>query len=187
MIGHLSGTLGEIDGNELLVSVGGVGYLVAVSDVTQYQVGHEISLYVYTNVKEDEISLFGFASVSDKKIFKLLISVSGIGAKSALAILSHGNSAQIRQAIVKADVAFFQAISGIGKKTAQRIIIDLKSKVGSVAEIDLSEPVPGTNDVYDALVGMGFSPQKVHQVIKEIESTLPEQEQIKTAIKQLSA
>ena len=186
MIGYLSGTVLEKEGASILVDVNGVGYLVYVSDVGIYTSGNDVKLYIYTHVKEDDISLFGFDSLAQKRVFQMLISVSGIGSKTGLAILGHGSSTQIRQAVIQGNVDFFQSVSGIGKKTAQRVIIDLKSKVGSVAELDLSEPEIGSDDVFDALVTMGFDPKRTHKTLKEIDRTVSEQDQIKSAIKLLS-
>lgn len=186
MIGYLSGKVIEIDSGNILVDVQGVGYLVFVADSGKFQTDSEIKLYIHTNVKEDDISLFGFESKAQKSIFKMLLGVSGIGAKTSLAILSCGSASQIQSAIIKADVDFFKNVPGIGKKTAQRVIIDLKTKVGGVTDLDLSEPEFGSDDVFDALVGMGFDPKRVQNVLKEMDATLSEQEKIKLAIKKLS-
>jgi Holliday junction DNA helicase RuvA len=186
MIGHLSGKVLEIDSGNILVDVNGVGYLVFVADAGKFKTDNEVQLYIHTNVKEDDISLFGFESKAQKSIFKMLLGVSGIGAKTSLAILSHGSTSQIQNAIIKADVDFFKNVPGIGKKTAQRVIIDLKTKVGGVTDLDLSEPDIETDDVYAALVGMGFDPKRVQSVLKEVDTSLSEQEKIKLAIKKLS-
>ena len=186
MIGYLSGKVLEVDANDVLIDVQGVGYLVKTVGSSQYAVDSSISLYIHTYVKEDQLSLFGFESKKALKFFQLLISVSGVGPKSAMGILSHGSADQIQQAVVQADVSFFTKVSGIGKKNGQRIIVDLKSKLGSVAELDLSEPVLGNDDVYDALVGMGFDPKKVEKTLQAYPEDMSEDIRLKTAIKELS-
>jgi Holliday junction DNA helicase RuvA len=190
MIGYLSGNLLEIDGSDILIDVNGVGYRVRVVNVeatrNKLQETREISLYIHTYVKEDQLSLFGFETKKALKFFQLLINVSGVGPKSAMGILAHGTPDQVQQAVVQADVSFFTKVSGIGKKNGQRIIVDLKSKLGSVADLDLSEPEIGTDDVFDALVQMGFESKKVQQTLASIDRNLGESEQIKLAIRSLT-
>lgn len=190
MIGYLSGKLLETDGNDVLIDVGGVGYRVRVTNGQdsrfKIQDSGIISLYVHTYVKEDQLALFGFKTKKQLKFFELLISVSGVGPKTAMGVLAHGSADQIQQAVAQADVSFFTKVSGIGKKGAQRIIVDLKSKLGSVAELDLSEPETGVDDVFDGLVAMGFAPQQVQKVLKGLDPNLTEQQKLKQAIRQLS-
>jgi Holliday junction DNA helicase RuvA len=190
MIGYLSGKLFEVDGNDVIIDVGGVGYRVRIIDNqatrNKLQATSLVQMYIHTYVKEDQLALYGFESKKALKFFQLLISVSGVGPKSAMGILAHGTPDQIQQAVAQADVSFFTKVSGIGKKNGQRIIVDLKSKLGSVAELDLSEPEAGTDDVFDALVGMGFDPKRVQKALQEIDPSLSEPERIKKAIKQLS-
>lgn len=191
MIGFLSGKIFEVDGNEIIVDVQGVGYRVRVIDNQDsrfsIQDSRDVSLYTHTYVRESEISLYGFDSKKQLKFFELLIGVSGVGPKMAMNILRQGTPEQIQQAVVQADVSFFTKVSGIGKKNGQRIIVDLKSKLGSVAELDLSEPESGSDDVFDALVSMGFDPKRVQKELQSIDASLGEQERIKQAIKSLSS
>lgn len=183
MIGYIKGEIFDTDGSDVIILVGQIGYRVRVVAI---EATSQISLYIHTHVREDEISLYGFEDKNQLKLFELLIGVSGVGPKMAMNILAKGSAGQIRQAVATADVSFFTAVSGIGKKNGQRIIVDLKSKMGSVAELDLSEPETGTDEVFDALVAMGFDSKRVHRSLQEIDASLTEQARIKQAIRKLS-
>lgn len=149
-------------------------------------VGDKINLPVYTHVREDQITLFGFSSKAELDLFKQLLTVSGVGPKSALTIIGSGTAPEIKSAVSNADVDFFQSISGIGKKTAQRIIIDLKSKIGETKELDLSSTdIKHRKDLLSALKTMGITADEVKDVIKNIDANLPIQEQIRLALKRI--
>lgn len=185
MIGYLKGELLEMDGNEALIGVGGVGYRVRVVEGNKsVVVGGETVLYVHTHVREDELSLFGFEEKKDLRMFELLIGVSGVGPKMAMNILRRGRAEQVQKAVAVADVGFFTSVSGIGKKNAQRIIVDLKSKLGDLADLDLAGE-EGSDEVAEALAQMGFVRQEVAKVLRELESGLSDEERIKAAIKKL--
>lgn len=190
MIGYITGEIFDTDGADVIILVGQIGYRVRIVDAQatrdKLQATSQINLYIHTHVREDEISLYGFEHKSQLKLFELLIGVSGVGPKMAMNILAKGSAEQIRQAVARADVSFFTAVSGIGKKNGQRIIVDLKSKLGSISELDLSEPEAGSDEVFDALVGMGFDGKKAQKILQEIDASLPEQDRIKQAIRKLS-
>ena len=189
MIGFLSGKLLEADLNTIIIDVSGVGYLVHPSASVlgkNLTVGDKIDLPVYTHVREDQITLFGFSSKAELDLFKQLLTVSGVGPKSALAITGSGTVFEIKSAISNADVDFFQSISGIGKKTAHRIIIDLKSKIGETKELDLSSvDAKQRKDLLNALKTMGITADEAKDVIKNIDADLPIQEQIRLALKRI--
>lgn len=187
MIGYLSGEIKSKTPDGLIVNVSGVGYLVYVP-VFVWQNAEEnqgLELMIYTHVKEDEISLYGFNKLSDKRIFESLISVSGIGPRLALAILSHAQTAgQVVEAISQADVDFFKAVKGVGKKSAQRIIVDLKSKVGGIKDLEFEAEVD--QDLKGALENLGFSSQEIKKAVKGIDDDLDLQERIKLALKNVN-
>lgn len=189
VIGFLSGKLLEADLNTIIVDVSGVGYLVhpSASVFGKHLIpGEKIELPVYTHVREDQITLFGFSSGAELDLFKQLLTVSGVGPKSGLAIVGSGTPADIKSAISNADVDFFRSIPGIGKKTAQRIIIDLKSKIGEAKELNLSSvEIKQRKDLLSALKTMGITADEAKDVIKNIDADLPIQEQIKLALKRL--
>lgn len=188
MIGFLSGTISDISAGELILDINGVGYLVKVPRGYEQKVtlDSQAKFFIHTFVKEDDISLYGFESRSQLLVFKLLISVSGVGPKMAMNIMGKGNAEAIQKAVAEADVSFFTSISGIGKKNGQRIIVDLKSKLGSLQELDLGTG-ESIDDLQEALVQMGFDKERVRLVLKAIDKDLPEQKRIKLALQQLSA
>ncbi len=186
MIGYLRGKVIDSLGGSVLVDVGGVGYRVAIgsSKAQKLKSSEEVELYVHTHVREDQISLYGFESKKALGLFELLISVSGVGPKVGMAVIGHGSAEKILEAISKADVGFFTGVSGIGKKGAQKIIIELKNKVGGVEELDLE--ADGGDDLVEALVGMGFDRGKVVEVLRGMEDGLSEDRRLKLAIRELS-
>ncbi len=184
MIGLLSGKIKSKETESLIIDVGGVGYQVFTPPFVwqKCKVGQEKSLFVHTHVREDDISLFGFATMPEKKMFVDLISVSGIGPKLALSILSHSRgTARIIEAIQKADVEFFKAIKGVGKKSAQRLIVDLKPKVGDLEDLDFE--TEEDQDLVEALEGLGFSKKEIKKSAKGVKKDLPLEEKIRLALK----
>ena len=138
MIAHVFGTVAEKFNDSIVVDTGGVGYeiYVAASDFERFSVGGEVKIYTYHHVREQAEELFGFSSLAAKKLFQLLITVQGVGPKAALAILSLGEAEIVRNAIANADHAFIQKAAGVGKKTAERMVVDLSDKVGVSAAYD---------------------------------------------------
>ncbi len=190
MIASLSGIVALRDDPYVIVDVGGVGYKVLLSyDVLSKldAVTGKITLFTYTHVKEDVLALYGFLTLSDLKLFESLISVSGIGPKTALSIFSFGTGEQIAKAIVASDVGFFTSVPRLGKKNAQKIIIELKNKLGSIGDLDLSEKDQKEHeDVIAALKSFGFSTKEAVLAVKEIkQKDLSTQEKIRLALKYL--
>jgi Holliday junction DNA helicase RuvA len=185
MIGSLSGKLEAIDRQRLLVNTGNVGYwvLVAPQEITRYTQGQTLSLYIHTHVREDALQLYGFATLAELRLFEQLLTVSGVGPKLALNVFAAGNANAISQAVTRGDVEFFTSVSGIGKKNAQRLIIDLKGKVGAAGDsLDLSD---SDDELVNALVGFGFSKAEIAAAIKQLDTGLPVEEQLKLALKSL--
>ncbi len=178
MISYVKGILTESDVDSVVIEAGGIGYSLAVSRFTLRALpveGAEVKLYSYLHVREDAIALFGFATKEELELFKLLITVSGVGPKVALAILSSLSPADLRLAIVSEDVKAIKAVSGVGPKTAQRVIIELKDRIGDVERSGtggLSENEPLANlkqDVIEAMTGFGYSASAVHKVLESME------------------
>lgn len=189
MIGHLSGKIRSVNEYGVVVDVCGVGYIVHPSLQvlsSGAKIGDQLDVFIHTYVREDQITLYGFKSPEELELFTLLLQVSGIGPKSALSIIGNGSVHDIKQSISKADVDFFQQIKGIGKKTAQRIIVDLRGKIGELEELDLSEiGAQSQRDVMTALRSMGISSQEAREAIRKLDPSLSLEERLRMALKQL--
>lgn len=191
MIGFLKGKIEYINGSNLYINVGGVGYKVLVSNIAMSSFSAnngEVTVYTYTYVREDALELFGFLKREDIKIFEYLISVSGIGPKTAMNIFSSGTTEQIIHAIQSSDVNFFVGVPRLGKKNAQKIIIELRNKITKDDSLSLSDIDSSSRDeVISALKSIGFSTKEIHEAVKNIKSTDEStEEKIKSALKYLS-
>jgi Holliday junction DNA helicase RuvA len=184
MIARLRGTAAARVGERLVVDVGGVGYALAVTPTAQRlaERGGEVTLETYLHVREDALQLYGFADAAERELFEHLLAVSGVGPKVALAIVSGSRPADLRRAIALEDTARFEAIPGIGKKTAQRVVLELKEKLGSVAPAP--EPEPGRLGARDALVELGYSIVEAERALAEVDETLPVEEQVRRALRE---
>ena len=190
MIGHLRGKIEEKFGNFLTLDVNGVGYEVAVtaSDFENTQLGEEKKFYTYHAIRENAEDLYGFTSLAAKKIFELLIGVQGVGPKAAMAILSLAEAEEVRNAIANADAAFVAKASGVGKKTAERVIVDLRDKVGipsryGATETAATEVSAEADEAVDALIALGFSLKEATQALEKVDKTLTVAERVKLALK----
>ncbi|AKA35545.1 Holliday junction branch migration protein RuvA [Flagellimonas lutaonensis] len=193
MITHLRGKLVEKNPTYVIIECNGVGYFLNISLNTFSCIKDEenIKLYTHLQIKEDAHTLFGFATRTEREIFRLLISVSGIGSSIARTMLSSLNPEQIRDAIANEDVATIQAIKGIGAKTAQRVIVDLKDKILKV--YDIGEVSPSSNnttkeEALSALEVLGFARRQSEKIIDKVlaqDSSLSVENIIKQALKNL--
>ncbi len=186
MIGSIRGKLIKRLDSSLLVEVTGVGYLIQVPSNVFEKVKIEEELYLLTHhyVREDAQTLYGFLEEPQLKLFELLLGVSGIGPKMALSIVSAHAVEEIMAAVSNARTDLFQSVSGIGKKNAQRIIVDLQSKIGILEELDFVGDL-ATQEVVDALVSLGYQAKDIRSVLKHIDKSLTEEEQLKKALKEL--
>ncbi|GIW62138.1 MAG: Holliday junction branch migration protein RuvA [Patescibacteria group bacterium] len=189
MIGMLQGVITLKDSPIMVIDVHGVGYNVFVSHAlfAAHQVGETVKLYTHTYIRDDALELYGFSSPEDLKLFQMLINVSGVGCKSALGIFSIGQRGDIVNAIIKGDVGFFTAVPRLGKKNAQKIIIELKNKLGGVDDLDLSDEV--TNEQQEAIAALknfGFTHHEAQNAIRKITGDgLTTEEIIRLALKEL--
>jgi Holliday junction DNA helicase RuvA len=179
MITHIQGKLVEKNPTDVVIDCNGVGYLLNISLHTFSQIPNQenIKLFAHLQVKEDSHTLFGFSSLAEREIFRLLISVSGIGASTARTMLSSLTPKQVREGIAVGDVALIQSIKGIGAKTAQRVILDLKDKILKVYDIDeLSTQKSNTNkdEALSALEVLGFNKKQSERVIDKIITNQPD-------------
>lgn len=187
MIGLLQGKVFGKEKNGIILLVGGVGYRVFVSPILLAEVRLEalITLFTYTNVRDDAIELYGFADRDTLALFQQLLTVSGVGPKTALAVLSIATTKDIRNAIGQEDPTLLMKVSGIGRKTAERIIVELKGKVENTGEGEAL--VGGDSEVIDALVGLGYKVNDVRDALKKIGTkTTGTNERIRAGLKMLS-
>ncbi len=186
MIVFLDGSVDHVTSDSVYVNVSGVGYqvFVPISVLSQIQKGVMQRFYTYQHVREDDLRLFGFMNVQDLEIFKLLISVNGVGPKAGIGILSAYSSDDIISAIQRDDERLFASVSGVGKKGAAKIVIDLKNKVNGMSVMlvngqDMSMDVSASDDLVNALMVLGYSEKEVYPYIKQIDKEAPIQKQIK--------
>lgn len=193
MITHLEGKLVEKNPTDVVIDCNGVGYFINISLHTFSQIpdNENLKLYTYLQVREDSQSLYGFSSKTEREIFKLLISVSGIGANIARTMLSSLTPQQVKEGIAVGDVALIQSVKGIGAKTAQRVIIDLKDKVLKVYGIDELSVLPSNthkDEALSALDVLGFNKKQSEKVVDKILQAHPDalvEQIIKDALKNL--
>lgn len=183
MIGFLSGLVKSLRGQQALIQVGGVGYLVSVPVSHTLVTGQNVDLYIHTHVREDALALYGFKDAASLDLFEKLISVSGVGPKSALAIVAVGSAEVIKKAIISTNLNFFTAVPGIGKKSAQKIIIDLKPKLTHL-DADLTN-LDGNGHLNQALTQLGFTKTEIVSVLPQVDPEEELQNQIKQALKLL--
>ena len=180
MIARLRGRPVARTADGLVLDVNGVGYLVQATPSAAANGGDEITVETYLHVREDALQLYGFADVTERDLFVQLLGVNGVGPKVALAIVSGSRPGELRKAIVREDVARFQAIPGIGKKTAERIVLELKEKI----VVDVAEAAPGGDlTARDALVELGYSLVDAERALAEVDDSLPVEEQVRHALR----
>lgn len=191
MIALLSGVVAEKTLDMVILDVSGVGYglLVAGEDYARLTIGDRAKLYVYEHIREQAHDLYGFLSIDYKSLFEQLLSVTGIGPKMALNVLNTGNSQEVRQAIARGDVKYIQKANGVGKRVAERIVVELKDKVG-LAGVDLastgllqSDASLSGDEAVEALVALGYSPQDAAKALAHVKSDASTEERIKQALR----
>jgi Holliday junction DNA helicase RuvA len=190
MIATLEGKVTEKIGDVVVLESGGIGYglLVSFEDYGALHVCEKAKLYIHEHIRENANDLFGFRSLETKALFEQLISVKGVGPKMALAILSVASSRQVRQAIASGDTKFISQAVGVGKRVAERIVVDLKDKVGLTASEDatgfLSASAANPNDeALQGLVALGYSVKDATEALQKIDDKLPTEERLKQALK----
>ncbi|HEU0266412.1 MAG TPA: Holliday junction branch migration protein RuvA [Candidatus Saccharimonadaceae bacterium] len=189
MIAHVSGVIAEKFAGSLIVDVHGVGYEVSVAlgDYEAAVLGDETKFYTYHHVREQAEELFGFSSLAAKKLFELLITVQGVGPKAALAILSLGAAEQVRNAIANSDAGYITKASGVGKKTAERVVVDLADKVGLPTHYEKSavQTELNTNDeALEALMALGFTLADGMKALENVDPSLTTAQRVTEALKQ---
>jgi Holliday junction DNA helicase RuvA len=191
MIAMLTGVVAEKTMDSVILDVSGVGYgvLVTSEDYGRLGSGDLIKLYIYEHIREVSHDLYGFLTQDTQGLFEQLLGVNGVGPKMALSVLSIGNANAVRQAIAAGDLKSIQKANGVGKRVAERIVVDLKDKVG-LAGVDLSstgilqsENIIAQDEAAEALMALGYSPQDAAKSLMHIDKDLPTEERIKQALK----
>jgi Holliday junction DNA helicase RuvA len=189
MIASLRGRVAATRPGAIVLDVGGVGYLVAATTSAVRRAGDadggEITVHTHLHVREDTLQLYGFASTAERSLFELLLGVSGVGPKAALAIVSGYAPDQIRRAVATGDHALFTSIPGIGRRTAERVVVDLKDKVGAVDSAAAASDPAGGDDhaaARDALVGLGMSVAEAEAALRDVDEDAPIEERVRLAL-----
>lgn len=183
MYEYMSGMLTKVNPKYVVLDNNGIGYQIYVPNPYNYHVNDYCTIWVYQAVREDSIDLYGFLTFEEKDLFLKIISVTGIGPKSALPILAASSVDDIKGAIASGNVSYMQKFPGIGPKAAQQIILDLRGKV----EFDQVSLIKNDlDDCIEALVALGYNKKEVNKVISKVDATLPQNEIIKQALKLLS-
>lgn len=191
MIAHIKGEIAEKFAGSVIIDVQGVGYEISLTspDFEALNLNDTVKVYTYHHIREQSEELFGFTALEGKKLFELLITVQGIGPKAAMSILSLGSYEEVRNAIANADAAFISKASGVGKKSAERVIVDLREKVGLPTYYGRkNDPVavtavPANDEALDALMTLGFQLADATRALEGIDLDLPVEERIRQALK----
>lgn len=190
MIAHVFGKVAEKFNGSLVIDVHGVGYEVSVAagDFEAVVLDQDVKLYTYHHVREQAEELFGFSSLAAKKLFEMLITVQGVGPKAALAILSLGDAEQVRNAIANADSALVQQAAGVGKKTAERVVVDLSDKVGlptqyGRADVTVQAELNTSDEALEALMALGYTLADATKALENIDVNLPTAQRVTEALK----
>ena len=192
MIAHIKGVIAEKFERSVIVDVNGVGYELTISapDFENIKLGDEIKFYTYHAVREQSEELYGFSTLAAKKLFQMLIAVQGIGPRAAMAILSLAVPEEVRNAIANADATFVAKATGVGKKSAERVIVDLRDKVGVPSHYGATQAPfadvgkPKENDeALDALIALGFPLKEATAALAKVDGTLSVEERVRLALK----
>lgn len=191
MIAHVRGVIEEKFGtNGLIVDVNGVGYelLVPATDYENCSLNEEKKFYTHHQVRENAEELYGFSSLLAKKLFELLIGVQGVGPKAGIAIMSLAEAEEVRNAIANGDTTFVSKASGVGKKSAERVIVDLRDKVGipsryGATEIKTNPLVDESDEALDALMALGFPLKEATAALEKVDASLSVEERVRLALR----
>jgi len=190
MISHLTGTVIDRGERSIIIDVSGVGYKVFVTTgvMEKLNEGSKVSIWTYLAVREDAHTLYGFNEKEGLEFFELLISISGIGPKSALGILNVSSPDAIRNAVSSGDTSHLTKVSGIGKKSAEKIVLELQDKLGSLSQGNEASGLKEKSEALEALVSLGYSLQDARSALKEISGTATTtNELVREALKKLGS
>lgn len=187
MIAYLVGEVRDKNQDNLIIEVNGVGYGVYASseDISILETDKQAKLYVYEHIREQAYDLFGFIKKDNKKLFEKLLEVNGVGPKMALNMLSIGSASRLKKAIADGDVKYIQAASGVGKRVAERVVVDLKDKVGLISSDSATDflQMDSEDEATQALIALGFSNVEANKALSGVDKALPVEEKIKQALR----
>ena len=191
MIAHVYGSVAEKFNNSVIVDVHGVGYEIQtpLGDYEHAVLGEEVKFYTYHHIREQSQDLFGFSTLAAKKLFELLITVQGVGPKAALAILGLGESETVRNAIANNDATYITKASGVGKKTAERVVVDLSDKVGMPLYYDnktptgISQAIEHSDEALEALMALGYNLNDASKALEGVSTELSTADRVTQALK----
>lgn len=190
MIAHVSGTVSEKFNSSIIVDVHGVGYEVAVAlgDYEQALLNEPVKFYTHHHIREQSQELFGFSSLAAKKLFEMLITVQGVGPKAALAILSLGDSELVRNAIANGDSSFITKASGVGKRIAERVVVDLTDKVGLAIQTNVNDQgtthqLQHTDEALEALMALGYNLNDATRALEGVSMDLSTADRVTIALR----
>lgn len=190
MISYLHGKLINKASNYIILEVSGVGYQIFVGEnfLNELRIGYEAEIYTHHQVREEASDLYGFKTLEDLELFELLLSVSGVGPKSALGVISMASASDIKEAIIRGDAVLLTKVSGIGKKTAERLVLELKTKVMRGGNIGISlNPALGSSDEIDALITLGYSLSEARSAFNLVDPAITDSaERVKAALKKMA-
>ena len=191
MIGRISGTLLEKNPPQVLLEAQGVGYEIDVPMSTFYNlpaVGERVSLHTHLVVREDAHLLYGFASEAERRAFRQLLKISGVGARTALSLLSGMSVADLVQAVASQEAGLLTRVPGIGKKTAERLLLELKGKLGTELSsgVEVNRAAPAASDVLNALLSLGYNEKEARYALKQLPEGLSVSDGIRQALKSLA-
>jgi len=191
MIAHVSGIVAEKFNNAVIVDVNGVGYEVnvALGDYGDALLNEPVKFYTYHHIREQSQELFGFSTLAAKKLFELLITVQGVGPKAGLSILSLGSAEEVRNAIANADSVYVAKAVGVGKRIAERVVVDLADKVGLPLRNDnsvltgVSQPIQHTDEALEALMALGYTLNDATRALEGVSTELSTAERVTQALR----
>lgn len=183
MIGYLKGEIKRIDINSIIICVNNVGYSVYSSPkILSKKIGDVVELFIYESIREDAHDLYGFLTVNELEFFEKLISVKGVGPKSAMTIISSSDINMLKEGILTGDVNYVSRVKGIGKKTAERIILELAGKL-NLQEILSDNTDYGLDEANSALIALGYSEKDAKEMLKNVDKSLSLENRVKMALK----
>lgn len=186
MINYLNGKVRLIKSNFLILDVSGIGYRITVSPELPVKENDNLELFIHEHIKEDADDFYGFKTWEELELFEKLISVNGVGPKAGMAIMSSSKPEKIISSIISDDLSFFTGISGIGKKVAAKIILDLKSKLSGLDGSNIIFANEDENDILDALISLGYKRSEVAMIVSSIPTEVTtDQEKIRWCLKAL--